>query len=192
MKKARVNFRTIRSTTTLRANEWRSVARSALVAALGLAVVALAGPAWVQAASHREIRITSSDIGRLPVGKNYFVDLTRRGVIYDFDSTARPIDFTRVTVRTAKGDVAMETWLKGQFPRIAASRWRSGHLRIGDAKKFRSVSGRRPPLRAPSFTCDGNRCDCHGDDDCNDMFGSGVCGQIASCTPEDCSCLRFP
>ena len=164
----------------------------ALLPALSLAVVALARPAWVQAASHREIRITSDDIGRLPAGKNYFVDLTRRGVIYDLDSTARPIDFTRVTVRTPKGDVAMETWLKGQFPRTAASRWRSGHLRIGDAKKFRSVSGRRPPLRAPGFTCDGNQCDCRGDDDCNDMFGSGACGQIAVCTPEGCSCLRVP
>ncbi len=164
----------------------------ALLAALGLAVVVLAIPAWVQAASHREIRITSDDIGRLPAGRNYFVDLTRRGMIYHFDSTARPIDFTRVTVRTAKGDVVMETWLKGQFPRIAASRWKAGYLRIGDAKEFRSLSGRGPRISAPRFTCDGKYCDCHGDDDCNDMFGSGVCGQVAVCTPEGCSCLSFP
>ena len=140
----------------------------------------------------QRIRIISDDIGRFPVGKNYFVDLTRRGVIYDFDSSARPIDFTRVTVHTAKGDVVMETWLKGQFPRVAAGRWRSGYLRIGDAKEFRSLSGRGPRISAPRFTCDGNQCDCHGDDDCNDMFGSGVCGQIAVCTPEGCSCLGFP
>ena len=30
--------------------------------------------------------------------------------------------------------------------------------------------------RGAGFVCDGNLCLCTGDDDCNDMFGSGFCG----------------
>ncbi len=31
------------------------------------------------------------------------------------------------------------------------------------------------------YTCSGLMCTCTGDVDCNDMFGSGKCGDIASC-----------
>jgi hypothetical protein len=45
------------------------------------------------------------------------------------------------------------------------------------------------------FTCSGFFCTCTGDADCNDMFGSGKCGDITSCDtsgPEPvCSCLMF-
>ena len=140
--------------------------------------------------SAQQIRITADDIARLPVGKHYLVDLTRRGVIYDFDSTGRPIDFTRVKVHTAAGDVAIDTWLKGKLPSTAI-RWRAGHLRLGHAKEFSSFYVRGPRSPALGFTCDGARCDCKGDDDCNDMFSSGVCGDIAACTPDGCSCLRL-
>jgi hypothetical protein len=56
------------------------------------------------------------------------------------------------------------------------------------------------PLRGGSgggglgYTCSGLECSCTGDIDCNDMFGSGVCGDIASCDTSDplnptCKCL---
>lgn len=43
------------------------------------------------------------------------------------------------------------------------------------------------------FTCEGLACTCSGDDDCNDMFTSNVCGDLAYCDADtgECHCLRF-
>jgi len=47
------------------------------------------------------------------------------------------------------------------------------------------------------FTCDdsANTCTCVGDDDCNDMFGSGLCGPQANCDTSNpsrpvCTCTQ--
>src|SRR5262245_54778202 len=47
------------------------------------------------------------------------------------------------------------------------------------------------------FTCDdgANTCTCTGDDDCNDMFGSGLCGPNATCDTSNpsrpvCTCTQ--
>ncbi len=41
------------------------------------------------------------------------------------------------------------------------------------------------------YSCDGLQCTCQGDVDCNDLFGSGKCGDIASCDNDTgiCKCL---
>jgi hypothetical protein len=44
------------------------------------------------------------------------------------------------------------------------------------------------------YTCSGLKCTCTGDDDCNDMFEDGVCGDVTSCDTTDplnpkCECL---
>lgn len=46
------------------------------------------------------------------------------------------------------------------------------------------------------FTCSGLRCTCSGDDDCNDMFSTGLCGDVAQCYEDSnggvrCECLRL-
>ena len=43
------------------------------------------------------------------------------------------------------------------------------------------------------YTCEGLQCTCQGDVDCNDMFGSGKCGDIASCDEDTgiCKCLML-
>jgi hypothetical protein len=50
---------------------------------------------------------------------------------------------------------------------------------------------------AAAFTCDdgANTCTCVGDDDCNDMFGSGLCGSTATCDTSNpsrpvCTCTQ--
>ena len=42
------------------------------------------------------------------------------------------------------------------------------------------------------YTCEGLKCTCKGDADCNDMFEAKVCGDIASCdtVKDSCSCLK--
>jgi hypothetical protein len=42
-----------------------------------------------------------------------------------------------------------------------------------------------------AFQCDRLTCTCQGDDDCNDMFSSGVCGDIATCRDGGCWCWRL-
>ena len=44
---------------------------------------------------------------------------------------------------------------------------------------------------AMNYSCQGMLCSCSGDDDCNDMFTSGGCGDIAQCDERGCWCLRF-
>jgi hypothetical protein len=44
------------------------------------------------------------------------------------------------------------------------------------------------------YSCEGLKCTCIGDDDCNDMFSDGVCGDIAVCDDTDplnprCECI---
>jgi len=50
---------------------------------------------------------------------------------------------------------------------------------------------------AGSFTCDdgAGTCTCVGDDECNEMFGSGLCGPVASCDTSNplqpvCTCRQ--
>lgn len=42
------------------------------------------------------------------------------------------------------------------------------------------------------YTCEGLRCTCQGDADCNDMFKDDVCGDVASCDTgaDSCSCIK--
>jgi hypothetical protein len=47
---------------------------------------------------------------------------------------------------------------------------------------------------AHGYSCAGLVCNCTGDVDCNDMFGSGVCGDVAQCDnstdPPTCWCFK--
>ena len=45
----------------------------------------------------------------------------------------------------------------------------------------------RPGL---GFNCNPLLCSCTGDDDCNDMFTTDVCGPIAICIDDVCFCGR--
>jgi hypothetical protein len=44
-----------------------------------------------------------------------------------------------------------------------------------------------------NFTCSGLVCSCTGDTDCNDMFSSKVCGDLATCNLNTgvCGCFRL-
>ena len=64
--------------------------------------------------------------------------------------------------------------------------------------KLRNAGGVLPPLSGINRTsigvakmgyiCEGLACSCVGDEDCNDMFLHGGCGDVASCRSEDGSC----
>lgn len=52
-------------------------------------------------------------------------------------------------------------------------------------------SGQRLATGRLGFACGGFACTCSGDEDCNDMFSTGACGDIAQCVDDMCWCLRF-
>lgn len=139
--------------------------------------------------------ITADDIARIRNGKFYIIDLTRRGVIYEFDSRSKRIDFNKVKVRMKEGDVLIETLLKKLLPKEAADKWKTKRLRIGATIGFT-----KPPRNAPidllEYQCDGLLCSCSGDTDCNDMFSSSECGDLSVCIDDiegypQCFCLRI-
>jgi hypothetical protein len=67
--------------------------------------------------------------------------------------------------------------------------------------KLRNAGGVLPPLRGTGgnsivgantgYTCEGLTCACSGDEDCNDMFLHGGCGDIAQCSSDGtCWCFK--
>lgn len=145
----------------------------------------------------KQIRVSSADIARLPIGKSFLVDLTRRGTIYHFNPATGSIDYPRVRVRTTVGEVTLEAWLKKRLPPSIGDRWRSRRFRVGmirDLATFNnSGSKQRPPTQA--YEHEDGVCHCTGDDDCNNMFSDDVCIDGTSfCFDDDptrpqCFCL---
>ncbi|TLY17382.1 MAG: hypothetical protein E6K69_02185 [Nitrospirae bacterium] len=134
------------------------------------------------------IRVTATDIAKLPAKTPYILDLTRQGVIYECDSTAARIDFSRVAVRTAKATTPIATLMNGPLKSRVTSQWSSSRFRMGSSSSFGRI---KVGPRGTNFSCEGAQCTCTGDADCNDMFSSGVCGDIAVCNETGCTCLTL-
>ena len=128
--------------------------------------------------------VSAKTISSLPAGKNYEVDLTRKGTIY----TLPPgVDYSRVRVRTAKGEMSMADLLK------KTGKTMTGKVRVGMTSDIRSQKLGLARLGGGrlNFNCEGLLCSCSGDEDCNDMFVRGGCGDIAVCDERGCWCLRI-
>jgi hypothetical protein len=134
---------------------------------------------------------------RVPANTNFTVDLSKRGVIFVFDSKQSTLDLSRITIRTATGQLPMRVWLKERVPSQAISRWETATVRVGYTSDMAKLigKGRTTPKGPPGvirYECDASACTCHGDADCNDMFSTNVCGPIAWCIENDdtCHCSR--
>lgn len=69
-----------------------------------------------RSATIKRVQVNAQTITALPSGKRYVVDLTQRGVTYEFDAKT---DLSRVRVRTAQGAVAIGPWLKKRFSKVS-------------------------------------------------------------------------
>lgn len=125
----------------------------------------------------RSVQVNAQTITALPKGKKYIVDLTRRGVRYEFDAKASRVDFTRVMVRTAQGEVPIGTFLKKVSFKNALTgfKYTSQPFTIGTrpaATALNPASDRRPPplTTTSNFKCDANHCACKGMWDCMDLI----------------------
>lgn len=142
----------------------------------------------------RRIQVNVQTITALPRGKNYVVDLTQRGVNYDFDPQGGRIDLSRITVRTAQGEVAIGSFLKTTFLK-------------GQLEGFKYTSQAFSLRTRPSGTlqtsgtkslikCDWSYdiCTCTGEDECDELIWDRACGDIRFCATNPitnqvvCSC----
>jgi hypothetical protein len=133
----------------------------------------------------KQVQVTTQAVARQPVSKAYTVDLTRKGTIYNL---ASGVDYSRVRIRTAKGDMTMAELIQKSGKNI------SGALRIGMTSDIRAQKlnlSRRPGGGGLNFSCENLVCVCTGDKDCNDLFTSDLCGDISICYPDGCFCLRL-
>jgi hypothetical protein len=153
---------------------------------LPLAIVQPAADAAVQrlARNSRQVRITAANITQLPANKPYVIDLKQKGVAYDFDHSGGRINYSRVVVRTATGDLPLATYLARKFREAGIKGWETRRVQLtvlatrGPAK---GGLGLKSPTGPSPFTCNPVWCACQGDDDCNDMFTTNVCGDTAFC-----------
>lgn len=128
---------------------------------------------------------------------------TRRVGIKIAPQQAQLISPTKVRLRTEKGIKIMDY--------VPKSKLQEGRnfVRFGNRRMFVGVKRGKvlsikvmdpmgqwgPNVLATgqqvlAFTCAGGICYCTGDNDCNNMFTSTVCGDAAVCIDDKCYCAR--
>ena len=128
--------------------------------------------------------VSAKEISGLPAGRKYQVDLTRKGTIYNLPAD---VDYSRVQVRTAKGEMTLAELLK------KTGKTMTGKVRVGMTSDIRGqkLALSRGGGGTLNYNCEGLLCTCSGDVDCNDMFTKAACGDIAVCDERGCWCLRI-
>ena len=147
-----------------------AIATSLLVTILGVGVsqYGCAGTETKTESPATQTKIVlPATIDKMPPGKTFDIDLTRKGTIYNFDGTAT--DFSRITIQTTKGvrnlaDLLREskTDLKGGVV-LGTSHDMRNHLSI------RTTSG-------TNYDC-GVFCKCDDTVDCIGMILDGKCAE---------------
>lgn len=156
----------------------------------------------VGSATIKRVQVNARTITALPVGKKYVVDLTQRGVTYEFDAKT---DLSRVMVRTAQGAVAIGPWVEKTFlkGKLAGLKWTSQSFSI----RTRPKGTLTPPTGTPPsndtsklINCGPQICSCVGEASCDDLLWfTPLCGDIVFCKIDPisgrlvCSCAhRLP
>jgi hypothetical protein len=127
-------------------------------------------------------------------GTVFIVDLTQRGVIYEFDPQAGQIDFNRIKVRTSRGEVAIGSFLETTFlkDKLAGFKYMSQPFSLATRPPG---TLQNPPPGTSNFNCLPGFCACKGSADCNDLiFGTSLCGGEIFCSKNtgetNCVCTR--
>ena len=155
-------------------------------------------PGGTSSTTLRRIQVNAQTIAALPSDKKYVVDLTQRGVRYEFDAKRSQIDFSRVMVRTARGEVTIGSFLEKIIPKdkFAGFKYSSQSFSLGT----RLPGTVQTPLTNPSKLIDcasSDYCVCEGEIDCEDLLNSRLCGGASFCGqgPNQevrCACRRSP
>jgi hypothetical protein len=155
---------------------------------LGLSFAALPPSASASAQkladNSRRVRVNAASIAQLPTNKPYVIDLKQKGVVYDFELSGGRINYSRVVVRTETGDQPIVTFISKKFRDDAIRGWVGKRVRLtvfAAKSPAKGGLGLKNPTGKNPFTCNPIWCSCQGDDDCNDMFTTNVCGDTAFC-----------
>lgn len=142
----------------------------------------------------RRITVNAQTIAALAPGRTYVVDLTQRGVKYEFSPQAGQIDFGRVRVRIARGEVTIGSFLETLIPKdkLAALRYTSRPFSLGTRPTgtLQQIDG------TSDLECTPQRCICTGERNCEDMLNGTLCDHwfctAGSPGPVICLCARCP
>ena len=150
-----------------------------IVTTLTLALLVFAQSRTPQLGTVKKVEVTAQTIASQPIGKHFVLDLTNRGTIYNL---AAGIDYSRLRVRTAGGDLEVSDTVK-KMGSI------SGKLFLGTPADmsgqnffFPSVGGSSPAAAAQQYTCSSSACECHGFSDCLRMTLDKMCKDYLLCT----------
>jgi hypothetical protein len=144
----------------------------------------------------RRIDVNAKTITALAPGKNYIVDLTQGGVVYEFSHQAGAIDLSRVKVRTAKGEISIGSYLETTFlkDKLAGFKYKSQAFSLATRQPG---TVKNPTTGISNFSCDSSQCNCDGNRDCLDLLiYSGLCDKLTFCVTSQitgqlyCVCTR--
>src|SRR5262245_40101427 len=146
----------------------------------------------------RRIDVNAKTITALAPGKNYIVDLTQRGVVYEFSPQAGQIDFSRVRVRTARGEVAIGSFLETTYLKDKLAGFKYATQSFSLATRPPGTL-QNPPTDTSNLSCNPETkiCSCIGKKACtNLMFETSLCDEffcaINPLTGEKvCSCKQL-
>lgn len=141
----------------------------------------------------QRIQVNARTITALPRAQEYVVDLTRLGVKYEFDPKDGQIDFNRVVVRTARSEVALNSFLEKTFPKDKLAELKLSSQRFFLATEPKGSAPTSPVTATRSsrpHTCRGGFCECYGTLDCFGMIYQDCQGRILCMTRPDGSIIR--
>jgi len=147
------------------------------------------------AATLRRIQVNAKAISALPKGKKYVVDLTQRGVKYEFDPKAGQIDFSRVMVRTARGEVTIGSFLEKNLPKDKLPALKDTSLLLILGTRATGTVQTLPTNPSKLIRCFPDFCTCEGEGDCQVLLDSNICVTficINSPNGAFCGCDRVP
>ncbi len=144
----------------------------------------------------RSIKVNAQTITALPSGRKYVVDLTQRGVVYEFNSQSSQIDFSRIVVRTTKGEVAIGSFLKAGFLKAKLANFKYTAQAFSLRTRPAGTLQNRPTTTS-LISCDWayEICTCTGEDECDELIWDRACGDIRFCATNPitnqivCSCV---
>ena len=118
------------------------------------------------------MKVNAQTLAELRAGTNYVADLSRGGVVYEFNPAAGPIDLKRVEVRTTAGQQAIEPWLEKTFSNRGLTGWDSKGFRIGaaaDLRKLPPTTQNPPPKTSELIKCNPGEgyCTCENKTECD-------------------------
>lgn len=166
-----------------------SVLTACLIAIACLLLLA-ANFSYTAFAQARGVRVSAGDITGT---ENYVVDLRKGNVTYDLDGTTRAIDWNRVRIRTAAGEVALSAYLREHSP--TSAKRTPTRLVIGTQGGIQKALGFKAAQKpGTKYECGPKSkiCSCSGGADCESLLLSNKCKGTAVCGVEDgamyCDC----